>query len=229
MALDKVKNHFENEAKEFDRIILALIPYYPEMIQTLVDAIPFSGPESLRVIDLGCGTGTVAAQILEAFPNAQVTCIDIAENMIAIARTKLAAYPLVNYAVADFNEFEFSGKHDVIVSSLALHHLPTDENKKRLYRRIYDSLDSGGIFYNADVVLGSNEFLKALYLRKWRQFMGRSISIDEIEGKWIPKHKEEDHPAKLTDQLDWMTEIGFADVDVLWKYGNFAVYGGTRR
>jgi hypothetical protein len=26
-----------------------------------------------------------------------------------------------------------------------------------------------------------------------------------------------------------MAQIGFADVDVLWKYYNFAVYGGVRR
>ena len=59
--------------------------------------------------------------------------------------------------------------------------------------------------------------------------MGKSLSADEIEGKWIPKYYEEDRPAKLIDQLAWMAQIGFADVDVLWKYYNFAVYGGVRR
>ncbi len=43
------------------------------------------------------------------------------------------------------------------------------------------------------------------------------------------KYKEEDHSAKLIDQLAWMTEIGFVDVYVIWKYYNLAAYGGTRR
>jgi hypothetical protein len=30
--MDKVRHHFEEEAKEFDRIILTLIPYYGAMI-----------------------------------------------------------------------------------------------------------------------------------------------------------------------------------------------------
>jgi tRNA (cmo5U34)-methyltransferase len=58
--------------------------------------------------------------------------------------------------------------------------------------------------------------------------MSRYVSQNEIEGKWIPKYQPEDLPAKLMDQLEWMPEIDFADVDIPWKYYNFAVYGGVR-
>lgn len=40
--------------------------------------------------------------------------------------------------------------------------------------------------------------------------------------------EEEDRPAKLIEQLNWLAEIGFTDVDVIWKYYNFAVYGGLK-
>ena len=63
----------------------------------------------------------------------------------------------------------------------------------------------------------------------WREFMRRSLSRKEIEGTWIPKYQEEDRSAKLLDQLKWLESIGFVDVDVLWKYYNFAVCGGSRR
>jgi tRNA (cmo5U34)-methyltransferase len=59
----------------------------------------------------------------------------------------------VNYIVGDFHRI--NGNYDVVLSSLALHHLPTDGDKQHLYRRIYDSLAPGGVFYTADVVLGS--------------------------------------------------------------------------
>jgi tRNA (cmo5U34)-methyltransferase len=94
--------------------------------------------------------------------------------------------------------------------------------------RIYDGLSPGGVFYNADVVLASNERLQDTYMRQWRDFMRRSMSEQEIEDKWIPKYHAEDHPAKLIDQLKWLAEIGFDDVDVLWKQYNFAVYGGAK-
>jgi tRNA (cmo5U34)-methyltransferase len=95
--------------------------------------------------------------------------------------------------------------------------------------RIYNSLKSGGVFYNADIVPGSSDFLQDVYMKQWRNFMNRNVSQDEIENKWISKYHAEDRPSKLMEQLEWMREIGFADMDVVWKYCNFAVYGGVRR
>jgi tRNA (cmo5U34)-methyltransferase len=226
--MDTVRKHFEEEAREFDRIIVTLIPDYPRMVEALVVAIPFESSAPIRVIDLGCGTGTVAERVLRSFPNAQVTCLDLAENMIAMARAKLGNHSDVHYVARDFNNFRIDGNYDVVVSSLALHHLVTNDDKRQFYRRIYGSLRSGGVFYNADLVLGSSDFLQAAYMQQWRIFMGRNVSREEIEGKWIPKYEAEDHPAKLTDQLAWLAEIGFADVDVIWKHYNFAVYGGRK-
>jgi tRNA (cmo5U34)-methyltransferase len=227
--MDEIKNHFEDEAREFDRIILTLIPHYPTMVRALVEAIPFGKALPIRVIDLGCGTGMIAAKVLELFPSAQLTCLDLAENMIALARARLAYYPQVKYLVSDFSDFDPDTEYDVVVSSLALHHLATDEHKHKFYRRIYRCLSPGGVFYNADVVLGSSDFLQDTCMNEWRRFMGKSVPKNEIEDKWIPKYREEDRPAKLIDQLAWMAEIGFVDIDVIWKYYGFAVYGGIRR
>jgi tRNA (cmo5U34)-methyltransferase len=226
--MDAIRKHFEEEAREFDRIIVALIPAYSQMVDALVQAIPFENSSPVRVADLGCGTGTVAVRVLGSFPNAQVTCLDLAENMITMARAKLRRHPQVQYAVCDFNRFDLDRNYDAVVSSLSLHHLVTNDDKREFYRRIYESLRPGGVFYNADVVLGSSDFLQALYMRQWLAFMRRNVSDEEIETKWIPKYEAEDHPAKLTDQLAWLGQIGFAGVDVIWKQYNFAVYGGRK-
>lgn len=226
--MDRVKDHFESEAGEFDGIILRLIPRYEEMVDALVSALPFEPDRPIRVTDLGCGTGTVAARVLQSFPNASVTCVDIAENMLEMAKDKLSAKPGVRFVQADFNRFEFDGPQDAVVSSLALHHLATDGDKRDFYSKIFDSLSAGGVFWNADVVLASNADLQNRYMEKWKAFMRRSVSPDEIENKWMPKYLEEDRPARLTDQLEWLKEIGFRDVDVVWKYYNYAVYGGIK-
>jgi tRNA (cmo5U34)-methyltransferase len=225
--MDRVRQHFEEEARDFDRIILTLIPDYPRMVEALFAAIPFEEAAPFRIIDLGCGTGTVACAVLGAFPNARVTCLDLAENMITMAQAKLTAYPEVRYIVGDFAAIE--GDYDAVISSLALHHLATDDDKRCFYRRIYESLNPGGIFYNGDVVLASAEALQDVYMKKWVEFMRRGVTDEEIEEKWIRKYQAEDRPARLIDQIAWLAEIGFADVDVLWKYYNFAVYGGVRQ
>ena len=229
MGMERVKDHFDEEAEDFDRIILNLIPHYSTMIRAMVEAIPFERSVPLRVIDLGCGTGTVAMRVLQTFPNARITCVDFSENMIEVARKRFARHPSVTCVVSDLRYHKFDTAYDAVVSSLALHHLPTDGDKCNFYRHIYENLNPGGVFYNADVVLASNEFLQTLCMKEWRQFMTRNVPTEEVDTKWIPTYQQEDHPAKLTDQLEWLSGIGYADIDVLWKYFNFAVYGGSRR
>lgn len=225
---DKVKTHFEEEAKEFDETILKLIPHYKEMISALVSSIPFERSAPIKVLDLGCGTGTVTKTLKEEFKNAQVTCLDLAENMIEMSKIKLKDYNGIEYVVGDFYEYNFSENYDVIVSSLALHHLATDNDKKGFYKKIYAALTHEGVFLNADAVLSSNDYLQSLYVTKWKEFMNMSISMEEIEEKWVPAAETEDHPAKLIDHIDWLRDTGFKDVDVIWKYYHLAVYCGYK-
>ncbi len=226
--MDNIKNHFESEAEEFDSIILKIIPYYSEMIEALALSIPFGRNDAIKAIDLGCGTGTISKSIIEKFPNARITCLDIAENMISMARMKLIKHENILYSTGDFSSYEFKEKYDVIVSSLALHHLAADNDKKTFYTKIYHALNENGVFYNADVVLGSNDYNQDVYMKKWKEYMNKTVSQDEIDNKWIPKYYEEDRPARLISQLEWLKETGFRDVEIIWKYYNFAVYGGCR-
>ncbi|MGF1736842.1 class I SAM-dependent methyltransferase [Photobacterium satsumensis] len=226
--MDIVKKHFEEEAKEFDQIILKLIPYYEEMIDALVSMIPFDKSESINVIDLGCGTGTISKRIKQEYPNAKITCLDLAENMVEMSQFKLRNFNDIRYQVGDFSDYNFDDSYDVVVSSLALHHLVTDSDKINFYRKVYDSIRPGGVFFNADVILGSNDKLQDVYMSKWKLFMKKTVSEKDIESKWLQNYRDEDRPAKLIDQLKWLEAIGFSDIDIAWKYYNFSVYGGFK-
>ncbi|MGZ7046935.1 MAG: class I SAM-dependent methyltransferase [Methanobacterium sp.] len=225
---DNIKTHFEEEAAEYDELILKLIPHYIEMIHALISAIPFKKTDSIEVMDLGCGTGTITKSLKDSYPNSHVTCLDIAENMLEMAKIKLIQYKDIDYMSGNFYHLKFSQKYDVIISSLAIHHLVTDEDKKEFYSKIYNALNSGGVFLNADVVLGSNDHLQELYLDKWKEFLNQSFKAEDINEKWVPTAENEDNPSKLIDQLAWLSEIGFKDVDVIWKYYGGAVYGGIK-
>ncbi len=228
MMTSTVKEHFESEAHEFDSIIVKLIPYYDQMINALIDAIQFDTLESIRIIDLGCGTGTIAKLLADKFPNSKIVCLDIASKMIEIAKYKLCDHKNTEFIVGDFSKIDFKEKFDVVVSSLALHHIESDEEKKEFYTRIFKILNNSGQFINADVVLATTNYQQDTNMNRWIDYMQRSVSTEEIQNKWIPSYKAEDRPAKLIDQLKWLEEIGFNTVDVMWKYYNFSVYGGIK-
>ena len=166
--------------------------------------------------------------VKESYPSASIHCVDIAKNMIEIAKHKLSQYPDITYENADLTQYFFTNSYDVVLSSLTLHHLVTDKDKIKFYTKVYHTLNPDGVFYNADNVIGSNEAIQENNMLHWKNFMRKTVSEEEIEQKWIKRYQEEDRPAKLIDQLNWLKDIGFVDIDVIWKYYNFAVYGGKK-
>lgn len=226
--MKKVQEHFDSEAQHYDNLILTLIPHYNKMTDILIEGLPFDGKKYLNVLDLGCGTGNISQKIKIRFPTAHITCVDLSENMINIAKNKLSNYSNIAYKMADFQDISLNDDYDVVVSSLAIHHLETDLDKKNLYGKIFNSLAEGGVFYNADVVLGSSEYLQDMYIKKWKEFMAKNHSEEDIENKWMPTHRAEDNPSKMIDHIKWLYDAGFKQVDVLWKYYNYGVYGGVK-
>ena len=222
MATDRIKAHFEEEAKEFDEIIQKLIPHYNEMIDALVSVINFPKESKFSMMDLGCGTGTISKAVRNKFPHAKVTCVDIAGKMLEIAKDKIGGD--VKCIQADFNSFVFTERYDLIVSSLALHHLESDDDKLRFYKKIHSALNSGGLFVNIDVVLASDEDLQKVYMEKWLEYMARNVSEEEIDGKWLPNYYAEDRPTKMISHVEMLKKCGFTATDVVYKYYNFAVY-----
>lgn len=226
--MKKVQEHFDSEAQHYDNLILTLIPHYNKMIDVLIEGLPFDKEEDLNILDLGCGTGNISKKIKNRFSTANITCVDISENMIDIAKNKLSDYSNITYKLANFQNISLNEDYDAVVSSLAIHHLETDLDKKKLYEKIFNSLAECGVFYNADVVLGSSDYLQAMYIKKWKEFMAKNHSHEDIENKWMPTHRAEDNPSKMSDHIKWLDDVGFKQVDVLWKYYNYGVYGGVK-
>lgn len=226
--MDKVKEHFEEAAGIFDQHVLRAVPFYKDMLDALISAIPFDNDKRIRVADLGCGTGTIAKRIKERYPKAAITCVDFAENMIKIAKDKLNAFDDISYAVSDCRNFNYSSGYDVIVSSLTLHHIRVEDEKKKLFKNAFEGLNRNGVFYLADLVLASNDYLQKLNMKKWADFQSNQCNQAEIQER-EKRYNTEDHPFRLMDEIEWLKNAGFREVDVIWKYYHFAVYGGQKR
>ena len=222
-----IKAHFEREAKSFDKNFFKVAPFYKETIDALIGALPFPENKKIRVIDLGCGTGNITQALLKRYPQAQVTCIDLAEQMITMAKAKLSGFKNIKYWAGDVRDFPYQEKYDAVIGSLVLHHIEKKE-KTSFYRKILNALASGGVFYTADIVLGSNDYLQKLYINRWKDFMRQNISEKQIAAT-LKKHKTEDTPSKLIDELSMLRSAGFKEIDVIWKQHYFCVYGGVNK
>lgn len=225
--MEQIKDTFENVAKDFDDVILRLVPYYKEMIEDLLLVIPFERDKKINVIDLGCGTGTLSLKIKEFFPNAQLTCMDMTKNMLELAKIKLSEHKNIEYILENFYTFNFNKKYDLVISSFALHHLVTPEDKISFYQKIYNSLNENGCFYNLDILIGPNDEIQNYYMKKWAEFLSQNLTEEEVD-KNFERYYEEDSPESTMNHLKWLEQVGFRDVDVIRKYYNFCLYGGMK-
>lgn len=154
--MENVRSYFEQESDSFDEDIHFIVPNYEEMLDALFIGFSFDKSLPINVVDVGCGTGSVTQRLKQHYPHAFVTCLDISERMLNIARSRLSSETNIHYQLADFEEYEMDNSYDVVISSLALHHSNSDEAKIRFYEKVLKALVPGGFFYNADIVLGSS-------------------------------------------------------------------------
>ena len=88
--------------------------------QRVLDRLEFRGGET--VMDAGCGTGRLTAQLLQRLPNGLVIAVDRSEAMLAQARSNLARFgERVLYLCADLQTIALGRLVDAVFSTAAFH------------------------------------------------------------------------------------------------------------
>lgn len=222
MVFGKVDEKFNEVASEFDVLMQKIMPDYYFFQKTLVESLPFTAADVFRVIDLGCGTGNLGQMILERFPLAELVCVDFSEDMLKTAEQKIGK-DRAEFLRCDFYQLEFPGKFDAVVSSLALHHLETEEDKLKFYQKMYAAMNPGGVHLNAENVLSPDPVLQKAAIDRWRKFMQKSFSDEEIDRVWLAGYYDDDHPVSLSCHERLMAKAGFSYFDVILKDYHFAL------
>ena len=88
-------------------------------------------------------------------------------------------------------------------------------------------MNKGGIFVNADQVLGQTPFIEALYKNDWKVKIENS-GLSQAEIASAHERTKLDKMSTLEDQMNWLKESGFEDVDCVYKYYNFVVLFGRK-
>jgi tRNA (cmo5U34)-methyltransferase len=225
MQLENVRQHFEKEAFNYDDLITRLIPKYHEQHNVMLGMMNFERDANLQVLDLGTGTGVLSHIVLRKFPSATVLAFDLAENMLTACQQNLSAYgERIKFVQGNFATDDIGFGYDLIVSGLAIHHLDS-EGKQALFRNLFQAMNPGSLLLIREIVNGSTPNLTQKYEQLWREYMRAN---GEDDSYWFAKYLEEDIPASVEDQTQWLIEAGFEDVGCHWRYLNFAIFGGIK-
>lgn len=107
-----------------------------------------------EVVDLGCGPATLLVEIAKLNPNVQFHGVDLSDQMIAIAQGRIQEMGLKNLRITkgDITKLDFIKDHsvDAVMSTVALHHLPTFGHLQQCFHQIGRIVNPQGSLYIAD-------------------------------------------------------------------------------
>jgi trans-aconitate methyltransferase len=180
-----------------------------------------------RILDLGCGTGHLTAQIAES--GAHVTGVDRSAEMVAAARLK---YPNLKFEISDARNLTFRDEYDAVFSNATLHWIHEPE---LVLQGVWRALRPGGRFVAElggkgnirlmqdafDVALGELGLAKAGEVQPWYYpSVSEYSTLAEKNGLEVRHIALFDRPTGLADgaagMRNWINMFG---ADYLAKAG----------
>ncbi len=223
--MSEIQRKFDAVSRKYDEQRRKFIPCFDDFygISASMASVDTENP---NILDVGAGTGLLSAFLMERYPEASFTLIDISEKMLDMAKDRFRGNPNMKFIATDYSKYDFAEKYDMVVSALSIHHLE-DEEKKNLYKKSYSILKDNGIFINADQVHGETPFIENLNKTTWSQYVENSgLTEEEILAGF--ERTKLDKDSRLDQQMDWLKEAGFSDVSCIYKYYQFAVMFGRK-
>jgi tRNA (cmo5U34)-methyltransferase len=222
-----------------------LVPDRAGQIAALLHLIPARTDEPFTIAELASGGGELAQAILEHYPSCHYIAFDGSATMREHLSQVLA--PFGNRVeVLSFELSEQAWRTALptplrcVLSSLCVHHL-SDEGKQHLFNDMAAHLAPGGALLLADIIKPATPHIAELFARQYDEIVRRQslATYGDLRGyeqfcalKWnyfiydYGTPDSYDQPSLLSDQLRWLNEAGFTQVDCYWMQAGHAVYGG---
>ncbi len=215
-------NYHNYDMEQYDRDIINSIPGHDELHKHLEELVRRELANDSKILELGIGTALTAQRILKIFPDARYIGNDFDPQRIEDSKERLCNYA-VTFIEGDYAELDLPQDNNAVVSVIGIHHQGSNYAKRRLFQKIYDSLSPEGIFIFGDLVTYRDEVEAARNDALHYHHLVAHAASDEALKEWAHHHKFLNALAPLEDQVEWLEQVGFREVEVLYKKFNTAL------
>ncbi|HZF28825.1 MAG TPA: carboxy-S-adenosyl-L-methionine synthase CmoA [Gammaproteobacteria bacterium] len=225
--LDRIADFKFNEtvAAVFDDMVSRSVPSYGDIQRMLVELGAYFATEGSNVYDLGCSTGTTLALLQQALPvRSNLIGIDSSAEMLQKCRDKLDQVGLgdaIELRCADLDRGISIENASVVMLVLTLMFV-RPLNRERLMAEIYRGMNDNGCLLIVEKVLGDGSLFNRLFIERYYAFK-RRMGYSELE---IAQKREALEnvliPYRLQENRDLLLKAGFREVEVFFKWYNFA-------
>ena len=216
-----IEKQFNLIAEEYDGNRRKFIPCFDDFYQNTTKFIVSNINEPKRIIDLGAGTGLLTYFWYQQCPDSEYVLVDIADEMLNVARKRFESIGNVSYQIENYIDKLPDVFFDTVISALSIHHLE-DEDKSKLFTRIYNRLPSGGLFINYDQFCAGQEEINNWFNSYWENQLATSGLMDKDIQLWKERRKL-DRECSVEQEVDMLKNAGFNIVKCVYSYQKFSV------
>lgn len=141
--MDRYKETFEtwNKVASRYRDMFMDLDLYDDTYDFICDSV---SKDNAKILEIGCGPGNITKYLLSERPDFDIFGIDIAPNMIVLAKNN---NPTASFAIMDSRQIdEIKTKYDAIVCGFCLPYLSQTDSRK-LITDCYNLLNENGLIY----------------------------------------------------------------------------------
>ena len=212
----------------------------------ILDVGAGTGNDSMRVLQITEKKVDKTDEIIAKFKDMRILAIDSSTDMknefvnkfTQLFPEKTDGFEYLNKDITaitnDFiREKKYSNKCKIALSGYTLHHFHTDE-KREIYQMMYDFLEPGGLLLNIDLFTFESNKIRQDAHNFDINYIKDNINDKTVKDKWIKHYQNEaeseSHNAldPVEVQIDILKEIGFVDVECVFRYWQQGVIRATK-
>ena len=221
-----IEEQFNLIAQEYDANRKKFIPCFDDYYISTTKFIASNIAVPKRVLDLGAGTGLLSYFWYCHFPATEYVLVDIADDMLQIARKRFSGIDTVSYQTVDYSKELPVQDFDAIVSALSIHHLE-NMDKEKLFKRIYDKLAEGGLFVNYDQFCAGQADMDDWFDSYWESQLAESGLTEHDIALWKERRKL-DRECSVEEETEMLGKCGFKTVKCVYSYQKFSVIAAIK-
>jgi tRNA (cmo5U34)-methyltransferase len=207
-TIEKMSDFFAARAEGYDEHMLTVVEGCKEGYSKLAELIPNN---TVKILDLGCGTGLELEEIFKRLPDVSVVGIDLTQVMLD-KLTQKYPHKNINLICGSYFDIDF-GKNifNAVISFETMHHFSHAE-KIRLYTKVRQALKPGGVYLECDYMVTEQAVEDKLFAENVK--LRREMNIPD------GGYYHFDTPCTIDNQISLFKKSGFSSAEMVWRMAN---------
>jgi tRNA (cmo5U34)-methyltransferase len=227
-TVEQIRQHFDADVERFSQLETG---QQTAMDATLIlDMVGQAAAANLRpqgkLLDIGCGAGNFTLRVLGRISPLDCVLADLSQPMLDRARQRVSAANAgrVQTLQSDMRQLSFApDSFDVILAGQTLHHLRDDDDWRKMFKRLHQWLQPGGMLFVADYTAFDDPAIQKLMMARYAGHL-ETLGGAALRDRVFAHCEVEDSPRSVKFQLDLLRQTGFQDYDLLHRNSVFAAF-----